>query len=111
MAFELAIVTVLAGIALGLRFKVLIPVPAVAFAGIYNDSRYCARRSDRVDRLDYRDSWDRHSARLSGWDCYSCSPAAGMAPMRSCSCSAMAPSAIGGWPSLSFAGLQLLSAR
>jgi hypothetical protein len=32
MAFELAIVTVLAGIALGLRFKVLIPVPAVAFA-------------------------------------------------------------------------------
>jgi archaellum biogenesis protein FlaJ (TadC family) len=32
MAFELAIVTVLAGVALGLRFKVLILVPAVAFA-------------------------------------------------------------------------------
>jgi hypothetical protein len=35
MAFELAIVSVLAGIALGLRFKVLILVPAVALATVF----------------------------------------------------------------------------
>jgi len=35
MAFELAIVSVLAGIALGLRYKVLILVPAVTLAMIF----------------------------------------------------------------------------
>jgi hypothetical protein len=35
MAFELAIVSVLAGIGLGLRYKVLILVPAVTLAMIF----------------------------------------------------------------------------
>jgi len=35
MALELAIISVLAGIALGLRYKVLILVPAVALAMVF----------------------------------------------------------------------------
>jgi hypothetical protein len=35
MAFALAIISVLVGIALGLRFKVLVLVPAIALATIF----------------------------------------------------------------------------